>query len=153
MIRDKLQKAAFCREVETWIQKQVAHYKHLRGGKWHSELCYDWPISLQVSSSLTLFRRGTDFTDTTRCRADKLDPSAAGKILRRELRERAKLEFARHNSDEKMKVKLWKLVICHPGHCTITAESLINFVTSFCCKGSSITRVARDNWIDRRKGM
>ncbi|KAF8625504.1 hypothetical protein AX14_011611, partial [Amanita brunnescens Koide BX004] len=31
-IRDELRKAAFCREVEIWIQKQVAWYKYLRGG-------------------------------------------------------------------------------------------------------------------------
>lgn len=61
------QKVAFCREIETWIQKKVARHKYLRGGV----------VVLDI-----------------------IPKSAAGKILRRELRERAKQELVGQDSGE-----------------------------------------------------
>ncbi|KAM6502495.1 AMP binding protein [Amanita muscaria] len=61
------QKVAFCREIETWIQKKVARHKYLRGGV----------VILDI-----------------------IPKSAAGKILRRELRERAKQELVGQDSGE-----------------------------------------------------
>jgi hypothetical protein len=56
-----------------------------------------------VSLPLMLFRRGLSIFDDVRCKRWRCIYSAAGKILRRELRERAKLEL-RMNSGHKTKL-------------------------------------------------
>lgn len=35
-IRDELSRGTFCREIENWIQSQVARHKYLRGGAYRS---------------------------------------------------------------------------------------------------------------------
>ncbi|KAF8345975.1 AMP binding protein [Amanita rubescens] len=73
-IRDEPSRTTFCREVESWIQTQVAYYKYLRGG-----------IVI----------------------VDIVPKSAAGKILRRELRERAKRELeGQEPAEQHIKAKL-----------------------------------------------
>ena len=39
-MRDEHKKAIFCRDIESWIQKQVARHKYLRGGKHHCMSLY-----------------------------------------------------------------------------------------------------------------
>ncbi|KAK2463157.1 hypothetical protein APHAL10511_004812 [Amanita phalloides] len=70
-VQSEHRRVAFAREVENWIQKQVARHKYLRGG-------------VVV--------------------VDAIPKSASGKILRRELRERAKRE--QDPADGQFKAKL-----------------------------------------------
>lgn len=100
---------SFGQEVQEWIKSRVARHKFLRGGT-----CLPPPIALRADVS-AVSRCGYCGLDTQEvstivhiyARIHLTDASdflsAAGKILRRELRERAKAEV---EAESKLKAKL-----------------------------------------------